>query len=215
MTTGEYTPIDPSRLPEVLATDLVAADVAGRALRVALDGPCGALQHELADALVAPLRLLGRDVAHVRADMFWRDASVRLEHGRNDVEAFRHDWLDAAALRREVLEPLGPGGTGAYLPSLRDPATNRATRAHRRTPRDGAILLVSGELLLGRGLPFDRTIHLALSAGARARRVPEPWAWTLPAFADYDRDADPAAVADIVIRFDDPRHPAISRSTPF
>ncbi len=212
---GEYTPIDPSRLPEVLADDLVAADVAGRALRVAIDGLCGAQPHALADALVAPLRLLGRDVARVRADMFWRDASLRLEHGRNDVESFRHDWLDAAALRREVLQPLGPGGAGAYLPSLRDPATNRVTRAHRRMPRDGAILIVSGELLLGRGLPFDRTIHLALGSGARARTVPAQWAWTLPAFADYDRDVDPVAVADIVIRFDDPRHPAIRRSTPF
>ena len=36
-------------------------------------------------------------------------------------------------------------------------------------------------------------------------------AWTLPAFEDYDRDVDPMATADLVIRLDDPRHPAMSR----
>ena len=186
-------------------------DVPGLALRVALDGPCCADPHGLAAALVDPLQVLGREVAHVRADTFWRDASLRLEHGREDALSFRDEWLDAAALRREVLEPLGPGGSGSYLPSLRDPGTNRATRADLRRAREATILVVSGELLLGRDLPFDRTIHLSLSAAARARRMPKSWAWTLPAFDDYDRDIDPVGTADVVIRLDDPRHPAISR----
>lgn len=209
--TGGYTPVDPDRLPEILAADLAAAIGPGIALRAALDGPCCADPHALADALIAPLRTMGRDVARIRADTFWRDASLRFEHGRTDVLSFEREWLDAAALRREVLDPLGPGGSGEYLPSLRDPETNRATRAHRRAARENTILVVSGELLLGHGLPFDRTIHLALSAGARARRMPDEWAWTLPAFEDYDRDVDPMGTADIVVRLDDPRHPAMNR----
>jgi hypothetical protein len=116
-------------------------------------------------------------------------------------------------LRREVLDPLGPGGSGSYLPSLRDPASNRATHARRRPAAQGTILVLSGELLLGRGLPFDHTIHLSLSAAARTRRMPAEWAWTLPAFDDYDRDVDPDGTADVVIRLDDPRHPAISGSS--
>jgi hypothetical protein len=208
-----YAAVDPSRLPDVLAADLAAVGVPGRALRVALDGPRSANPHTLADALVEPLRARSRDVARVRAEMFWRDASVRLEHGRHDVRAFGHDWLDADALRREVLVPLGPGGDGDYLPSLRDPVTNRATRAPRRPARTGTILVVSGELLLGAELPFDRTIHLAVTAAGRARRMPEEWAWTLPAFETYDHDVDPIGNADVVVRLDDPRHPAISGAT--
>ena len=210
-----YTAIDPARLPAVLAADLDAAHVPGRALRVALDGPRCADPHAFADALVEPLRALGRTVARVRADAFWRDASVRLERGRHDVDAFAHDWLDADALRREVLAPLGPDGAGSYLPSLRDPVTNRATREARQPAARGAILVLSGELLLGGTLPFDRTIHLAVSAAGRARRMPDEWAWTLPAFEAYDADVDPIGHADIVVRLDDPRHPAISLPTPF
>lgn len=206
-----YTAVDAARLPDVLAADLDAASAPGHALRVALDGPRCANPHALADALIEPLRARGRAVVRVRADTFWRDASVRLEHGRDDVEAFGHDWLDADALRREVLVPLGADGAGEYLPSLRDPVTNRATREPRRPATNGAILVLSGELLLGAGLPFDRTIHLALSAAGRARRMPDEWAWTLPAFDLYDADVDPIGHADIVIRLDDPRHPAISR----
>ena len=206
-----YQPIAPGRLPDELADLLLAAPASGPALRVVVDGPRVAGPHQLAESLREPLRARGREVAHIRAETFWRDASLRLEHGRHDVQAFREDWLDAGALDREVLAPLGPGGTGEYLPTLRDPATNRATREPRRSATPGTVAIVSGELLLGRDLPFDVVIHLAVSAAARERRTPEEWAWTLPAFADYDRDVDPVGTADVVVRLDDPRHPAISR----
>lgn len=207
-----YVAISPDRLADRLAELLLAAEVPGRALRVALDGPPAAGPGELAGALTEPLRTRGRHAIHVRAQTFWRDASLRLEHGRRDVESYR-DWLDADALRREVLAPLGPDGTGEYLPSLRDPATNRATREARHTAAYGSVLIVSGELLLGRALPFDVTIHLALGAAARARRTASDCAWTLPAFEAYDRDVDPVGTADVVVRVDDPRHPAISSTS--
>jgi hypothetical protein len=75
-------------------------------------------------------------------------------------------------------------------------------------------VIVSGELLLGRDLPFDVTIHLAVGPAARTRRTPDEWAWTLPALDEYDCAVDPAGIADVVVRLDDPRHPAISRVTP-
>jgi hypothetical protein len=71
------------------------------------------------------------------------------------------------------------------------------------------VVIVSGPLLLGRGLPFDVTIHLDLSTGALARRTPPELAWTLPAYARYAQEVDPTARADIVVRADDPRHPAL------
>jgi len=127
---------------------------------------------------------------------------LRFEHGREDVDSYL-SWLDGGALRREVLS--GP----SYLPSLRDPQTNRATRDARRELPDNAILVVTGALLLGLGLPFDRVVHLAVSAAARQRRTPATETWTLPAFDRYDAEVSPADLADVVVKLDDPRHPAV------
>ncbi len=207
--TRRVVPADPDRLPELIAQRLAGARLP-HPLRVAVDGPPCADAHALADALVEPLRLAGRPALRVRADSFWRDASLRLEHGRTDVDSYAHDWLDTAALRREVLDPLGPGGDGRYLPSLRDPATNRATRAAPMTAPDGAVMIVSGALLLWHDLPFDRSVHLAVSAPSRRRRTVPDQAWTLPAFDAYDAAVRPGDLADVVVRLDDPRHPAIT-----
>jgi len=128
---------------------------------------------------------------------------VRLEHGRTDPESYRTGWLDAAGLRREVLDPFAL--TGRYLPTLWDAGLDRATRArHARTP-EGAVLLLDGPLLLGTGLPFDFAIHLRLGAAALSRRTGEAARWTLPAYARYDGERH----ADVVVRWDDPRHPAV------
>jgi hypothetical protein len=204
-------PVSPQRLPEVLADVLVAAASGERAgvLRVALDGAPVAQPGRLADALVDPLRLRGRPALRVSAGWFLRPASLRLERGRTDPDAFYEDWLDAGGLRREVLDPLGPGGGRHYLPSLWDAGADRATRAGYRTAAAGAVLLLDGALLLGRGLPVDLTVHMRLSAAALARRTPAAERWTLPAFGRYDAEVGPAEIADIVIRADDPRHPAV------
>lgn len=175
-------------------------------VRVAVDGPPCADPARFAESLVEPLRTRGRPVVHVRAETFWRDASLRLEYGRHDVESYR-SWLDAPALRREVLDPLI--ATGSYLPSLRDPHTNRSTRAAVRTAEPGTVLLVSGALLLDQDLPFERVVHLTMSAAARARRTPTDEAWTLPAFEDYDDRVEPIRLADVVVKLDDPAHPAV------
>ncbi|MDQ4038711.1 MAG: uridine kinase [Actinomycetota bacterium] len=206
--------MDRAGLPNTLATELVSLPVPGTALRVAVDGPQVAEPGAFADALVVPLRALGRPATHIRAEMFWRDAALRLEYGRTDVKSFVNGWLDIEALRREVLDPLGPGGSGRFLPSLRHPGSNRATREPARSAEPGSIVLISGELLLRHGLPFDRTIHLAVSPAARRRRTPAQWQWTLPAFDDYDVAVDPVRHSDVALRFDDPGRPAIRLDPP-
>lgn len=201
------------RLPDLLTASLVEIGVPGTALRVAVDGPGVADPAGLAQSLIAPLSIAARPGIHVRTETFWRDASLRLEYDRTDPESFA-GWLDACSLHREVLEPLGPGGSGSFLPSLRDPASNRATREPARAAEPGQVVLISGPLLLGFGLPFDVTIHLAVSPSARRRRTPAPWQWTMPAFDDYDAKIEPVRRADLVLRYDDPAHPAIRLGPP-
>ncbi|MFC4061737.1 uridine kinase [Planomonospora corallina] len=201
-------PISLPSLVERLA-DRIAAAPRDSWVRVAVDGAPAARPGDLADALAGPLRLRGREVMRVSAWDFLRPASLRFEHGKTDPDAFYEDWLDAGGLTREVLAPLDPGGSGRVLPSLWNTVTDRATRAPYVTLPPGAVLLVDGALLLGRWLPFDLTVHLRLSPGALARRTGPETAWTLPAYERYELEAEPAETADVVVRMDDPRHPAI------
>lgn len=164
---------------------------------MAVDGPPATRPDELAGALVEPLRALGRPAEVVRAETFWRDRSLRLEFGREDVESYRQ-WLDTDALQREVLDAAREGW---FLPSLRDPATNRSTRAPRRELVAGGVVIVCGAFVAD--LAFDLTVALTMSPAALRRRTAEAERWTLPAFEGY------RPAADLVVKLDDPRHPAL------
>ncbi|HEY0807383.1 MAG TPA: uridine kinase, partial [Pseudonocardiaceae bacterium] len=153
--------------------------------------------------------LRGRPVQRVRAADFLRPASLRFEHGRTDPDALWSDWLDVGGLTREVLDPLGPGGSGRVLPALWDAAADRASRADYVELPPGGVLLVDGSLLLGRGLAFDLTIHLAMSAAALKRHTDAEQQWTLPAYQRYAERIAPDQQADVVVLVDHPERPAI------
>lgn len=206
-------PISPDHLIEELCDRMAATPREGW-LRAAIDGPPAAAPGELADALVAPLRARGRDVVRVSAGDFLRPASLRYEFGRDDPDVLYDDWLDVGGLVREVLAPLEPGGTGKVLPSLWDSTVDRATRAEYTTLQPGGVLLLDGALLLGRDLSLDLTVHLTLSPAALARRTADDQAWTLPAYARYEREVAPGSTADVVLKVDDPRHPALITGLP-
>lgn len=176
---------------------------------MAVDGPDVAGPEQLATEVAARLPALGRSAVVVPASGFYRPASLRLEHGRTDPDARYTDWLDAGALTREVLAPLGPGGSGSYLPLLWDLERDRAARTLPRTLPPGGVLLVPGALLQGVGLPFDMVVHLRMSPAARRRRTPPEQAWELPAFDRYDDEVDPAGLADAVVLADHPDRPAL------
>jgi hypothetical protein len=180
------------------------------ALRVAVDGPDAAAPERLAAAIADRLPTLGRPALVVPAAGFYRPASLRLEHGRTDPDARYTDWLDAGALTREVLGPLGPGGSGDYLPVLWDVVRDRAARVRPRPAPPGGVVLVPGALLQGIGLPLDVVVHLRMSPAARRRLTPPEQAWELPAFDRYDDEVEPAALADAVVLADHPDRPALS-----
>jgi hypothetical protein len=201
-------PVTPQRLVDELV-ERIAGTATDAWLRVGVDGAPGAEPGRLADALVAPLRVLGRPAVRVDTGDFLRPASTRLELGRRNPDAFYERWFDLAALSREVLDPLAPGGTGRILTTFWNPATDRATRAAYVTVPPGGVLVLSGPLLLGTGLDLDVTVHCAQSSAALARRLPEDERWTLPAYERYAAEVMPEYLADVVVRVDDPRHPAL------
>jgi hypothetical protein len=200
-------PVTPVLLVERLVARIAAAGP-GRT-RVLLDGAPPARPDRLAAALADPLRALGRPVVTVHAADFLRPASLRLEYGRRDPDSYYDGWLDAAGLVREVLAPLGPDGSGRYLPTLWDVATDRATRAAYRDAPAGTVLLLDGDLLLGRGLPAELAVHLDVSPTVLARRLDAEAAWTLDAYRRYADEVAPRRTADVAVRYDDPQHPAL------
>ncbi|SDW11612.1 hypothetical protein SAMN05216215_1001224 [Saccharopolyspora shandongensis] len=199
-----------------ISPDLLAAEVVeridalqGRWARVAVDGAPAAGTGEFADALVEPLRALGREVVRVRTADYLRPASLRLEHGHQDPDSFYESWFDLKALTREVLAPLSAGGNGQVLPAFWDAEADRSPRLARIALPPRGVAIVDGPLLLGAGLDFDLAIHLWLPEAALQRRTPEPDRWTLPAFGRYTGEVAPERLADYVIRVDRPGRPAV------
>ncbi len=176
---------------------------------MALDGPEFAAPENLAAQLADRLPIDGRAAAVVPAAGFYRPASVRLEHGRTDPDARYTDWLDVRALAREVLDPVGPGGSGQYLPVLWDLERDRAVRARRLPMPPAGVLLVPGSFLQGVGLSFDVVVHLRVAPAARRRLVSADQAWTLPAYDRYDDEVDPVGLADAVVLADHADRPAL------
>lgn len=197
----------PGVLADLLAEHVLALGPGPR--RLAVDGPPWSLV-DVETPLRAALAVRGRGMHLVHVQDFLRPASLRLERGRDDPDAFYESWLDLDALRREVLDPLTPGGDGRFLPALWDAERDRATRAGYVDADERTVVVVRGWFLLGLGLPFDLTVHLALSPPARRRRVPpDDAARELPAYDRYDEEARPVDVADVVVLADDPRRPAV------
>ncbi|HET6209558.1 MAG TPA: hypothetical protein VFD94_04205 [Jatrophihabitans sp.] len=204
---SRFRPVSPPLLADELVAGPLARQQRPHPLRVGLDAPACADLDPLLALLGDRLRSAGRPLAIVPARLFYRDASLRWEYGKADVDSFYRGWLDTAALQREVLQPLAVDGS--YLPSLRDPGSNRSTRAAPVRLPPAGVALVTGELLLGHGLDFDVVVHVSVSRQARRRQTPAELQWTLPAHDRYELEVDPVGLADVVVRYDDPAHPAL------
>lgn len=201
-----FRPISPELLV-VEVTEAIITRPGEQWTRVAVDGAPPTDTAAFADRLGDELRVRGRAVHRVSATDFLRPASLRFERGRTDPDARHGDWLDVSALNREVFEPLAPGGSGRVLPTFWDASADRATRADYVELAGGGVLVLDGEMLLGRGFPLDCSVHLWLSRAALVRRMTDDWA--LPAFERYDSTVRPLHQADFAVRVDDPAHPAL------
>lgn len=190
-------PVSPAVVRDRLVERVLAA---GPRPRVLLDGWATADPEALATSLVEPLRAEGRPAVVVRAADFLRPGGVRFEYGREDPDALLDLALDTGALIREVLDPWEAGT--AYLPALWDAEHDRSARRRTEPVPDGGVLLLAGELLLGRWLPADLTVHLALRPDTLARRWGEEGRWRVPADARYRDEVDPEGTADVVVRLD-------------
>ncbi len=102
----------------------------------------------MADELIAPIESLERPVVRISVDGFHRPRSQRVHRGADSPEGYYHDSFDHAAIWREVLEPLGSGGSRRYRTAVFDFRTDRPVDAPQHIAPPDAVVLFDGVFLL-------------------------------------------------------------------
>jgi uridine kinase len=183
--------------------------------RVAIDGPPASGKTTLADELAVVLRDQGRTVIRATIDDFLHPRARRYERGEYSAEGCYFDAHDNDALKRVLLDPLGPGGDRRFQPDVLSPSVTTA-------PTD-AVLIFDGVFLLRPELidrwelrifvstGFERTVERALvrerQASSRAdveRRWRERY---IPAQQLYFASVRPTDHAEIIVHNDEPQRP--------
>ena len=203
-----FTPLTPERLVSDLA-DWIAR-LPQEHPRVGIDGAAEIGAAALADVVAQRLGELGRPALRASTGWWWRSASLRLELGRTDTDMLLGGWVDGGALQRELLDPLGPAGSGDHLLRFRDPVSDRSIRDARVAAPPHAALLLDGPFLLADLLPLDAVFHLQTTRSTLGRALPADRQWWLDGFDRYVAEDRPAESAAAVIAYDHPRAPAIA-----
>lgn len=158
--------------------DSVAAIAAGLALphpaRVAVDGITAVGKTTFADRLAAALVSRGRRVIRVSMDGFHNPRAVRYAQGRDSADGYYDDAYDFTAVRRELLDPLGPDGDRHYRTAVIDLATDTTIAGPRLTAEARDVLVVDGSFLQKPALrdAWDLVLYLHASfEAAEARGV--------------------------------------------
>lgn len=218
----------------VLPVEQLLAELAGqiasrcpdRVLRVAVDGPDAAGKTTLADALAARLAPR-RPVIRISIDGFHHPRQTRHRRGPLSPEGYFEDSFDYQAVRRLVLEPLGPGGDRRYRRAIFDHRTDAERAVPAEAAPEGAVLLFDGVFLQRPELRdhWDLRVFVEVSPVEAVRRalvrdaellggagvVRERYHRRyLPGQQLYRDRCAPAARADVVIGNDDPAHPVVS-----
>lgn len=116
-------------------------------LRVAIDGVDGAGKTTFADELVPFLTPSGRAVIRASVDGFHHPAAARYRLGRGSPEGFYRDSYDYGALKRFLLDPLSPGGSGCYRTAVYDVGAERQVEVPEKLAAPGSVLLLDGIFL--------------------------------------------------------------------
>jgi uridine kinase len=193
--------------------------------RVAIDGTDGAGKTCFAAELAHELRVRGVPVVRASADDFHHPRAVRHRRGRSSPLGFYEDSYDHDAMRRWLLDPLGPGGSGWYRRAVHDVDTDEPIDADDECAPPGAVLLLDG-LFLHRdelrafwdySVYLDVDVRVSIPRGAaRNGGDPDPASAHNRRYVEgqriYHERAQPASRATIVIDNNDLANPHIIRA---
>jgi uridine kinase len=118
-------------------------------VRVAVDGVSGAGKTTFADELAVQLRSAGRVTIRASADDFHRPKAERYRLGRDSPDGHYLESYDYEGLKRELLDPLKPGGSRLYRSAIFDCILDSPIESDQLRAYDGTILIVD-DLFLNR-----------------------------------------------------------------
>lgn len=144
----------------------------GHPVRVAVDGITAVGKTTFADALAAELERRGRSVIRISMDGFHHPKAVRYRQGRASADGYYEDAYDLDAVRRVLLEPLGPHGDRRYRTAVIDLATDTPIEGPTLTANPDDVLIVDGSFLQKSTLrdAWDLVVHLQASFAAAEER---------------------------------------------
>jgi uridine kinase len=168
-------------------------------------------------------------VIRASIDGFHRRRAERYRRGADSAVGYYEDSFDYEALRRVVLDPLGPGGTCEYRRALFDFRTDTPRAEPAARAREDAVLLFDGVFALRPELvdlwdlrifvsvdpeealrrALRRDAHLFGSRDEVERRYRTRY---LPGQRLYFAAARPEGRADLVVVNDDPSRPELRES---
>lgn len=204
----------------------LAGSDAPHPLRVGIDGLDTAGKTTLADELAALLTQQGCSILRASADDFHRPRAERHRRGPDSPEGYYHDTFDSPALRRLLLDPLGPAGSRRVRLACYDLAAEASLDAPEQVVPPETILLCDGVFLHRPALiacwdvsiyvrvRFDEVLRRAAvrdaarfgGAGPTVARYRRRY---LPGQRLYLAEVDPAAQADAILDNDDPANPRL------
>lgn len=207
-----------SRLAEAVGSVTVAHPT-----RVAVDGPPATGKTTLADELAVILREQGRDVIRATIDDFLFPRAQRYPRGEYSAEGCYFDTHDYDALKRVLLDPLGPGGDRRFQHAVYDRAADTVLSPPVTTAPADAVLVFEGVFLMRPELidrwdlrifvstalekTVDRAVvrdRLVSSQAEVERRWRERY---IPSQQFYFATVHPTRQADIIVHNDEPQLP--------
>lgn len=214
------------------ARDSLLQDIALRVLarsrdpftRVGIDGADGAGKTTFADELARILVAQDRHVVRASVDGFHNPRAIRYRQGRASPEGYFQDSYDYPAMRRALLDPFGPGGSGRYRMALFDHVADAPVDVPERVAAAGAIVIVDGIFLHRPELAgcWDISVFLDVAFAVSASRMatrdgsdPDPAASANRRYVEGQRlylaACDPRSHATIVVDNNDVAAPRIVR----
>jgi uridine kinase len=203
------------KLLQALAVRILALPSA-HVVRIGVDGVDGAGKTTFADELAKALEPSGRPVIRASVDTFHHPRAVRYRAGRDSPEGFFRDSYDYALLRRVLLEPLGPGGSGRYRRAAFDHRADLVVSSPEEHAPPKAILVFDGIFLHRPELReywdlsvfLDVAFDVSIPRGAqRGEGSPNPQAPQNRRYVEgqklYLRECQPWHHATLVINNDD------------
>jgi uridine kinase len=185
-------------------------------IRVAVDGRTASGKTTFADELAGVIERFGRRAIRASIDGFRQPRAVRHRRGRLSPDGYYEDARDVDAMRRLLLDPLGPSGDRFYITATFDLERDEPLKSSARLASKDEVLVVDGTFLQRPELrpAWDFVIFLDVPEEEARRRGIERDSLTLggdastselylrrygPAFARYEAECRPAEQADVLI----------------